>query len=137
MSSIIRALIPLSPLISEKAVCCTVHGSKPQGPLRLQATWWIDSTSKCEKVIINTLTRFVKKKTYILRFAIEDACLNHESYSNFLIAGLTKYVPISQESAFKLNILVCKAVNREDKRSRRYRDRHFAKFERSRRYRDR
>jgi hypothetical protein len=27
-----------------------------------------------------------------------------------------------------------KAVNREDKRSRRYRDRHFAKFERSRRY---
>jgi hypothetical protein len=31
---------------------------------------------------------------------------------------------------------VPKAVNREDKRSRRYRDRHFAKFERSRRYRD-
>ncbi len=30
-----------------------------------------------------------------------------------------------------------KDVNREDKRSRRYRDRHFAKFERSRRYRDR
>ncbi len=28
-------------------------------------------------------------------------------------------------------------VNREDKRSRRYRDRDFAKFERSRRYRDR
>jgi hypothetical protein len=33
--------------------------------------------------------------------------------------------------------IVVKAVNREDKRSRRYRDRHFAKFERSRRYRDR
>jgi hypothetical protein len=32
---------------------------------------------------------------------------------------------------------VVKAVNREDKRSRRYRDRDFAKFERSRRYRDR
>ncbi len=30
-----------------------------------------------------------------------------------------------------------KAVNREDKRSRRYRGRDFAKFERSRRYRDR
>ncbi len=30
-----------------------------------------------------------------------------------------------------------KAVNREDKRSHRYRDRHFAKFERSRCYRDR
>jgi hypothetical protein len=30
-----------------------------------------------------------------------------------------------------------KAVNREDKRSRLYRDRDFAKFERSRRYRDR
>ncbi len=29
-----------------------------------------------------------------------------------------------------------KAVNREDKRSRRYRGRDFAKFERSRRYRD-
>jgi hypothetical protein len=34
-------------------------------------------------------------------------------------------------------LLSAKAVNREDKRSRRYRDRHFAKFERSRRYRDR
>ncbi len=34
-------------------------------------------------------------------------------------------------------ISVTKSVNREDKRSRRYRDRHFAKFERSRRYRDR
>ncbi len=33
--------------------------------------------------------------------------------------------------------LTSKAVNREDKRSRRYRDRDFAKFERSRRYRDR
>jgi len=31
---------------------------------------------------------------------------------------------------------VAKAVNREDKRSRRYRDRDFAKFERSRCYRD-
>ncbi len=30
-----------------------------------------------------------------------------------------------------------KAVNRKDKRSRRYRDRDFEKFERSRRYRDR
>jgi hypothetical protein len=35
------------------------------------------------------------------------------------------------------NIPVIKAVNRENKRSRRYRDRDFAKFERSRRYRDR
>ena len=34
-------------------------------------------------------------------------------------------------------IPVCKAVNGEDKRSHRYRDRDFAKFERSRRYRDR
>jgi hypothetical protein len=33
--------------------------------------------------------------------------------------------------------LCTKAVNRGDKRSRQYRDRHFAKFERSRRYRDR
>ena len=32
---------------------------------------------------------------------------------------------------------ICKAVNREDKRSRRYRDRDLAKFERSRRYRHR
>ena len=30
-----------------------------------------------------------------------------------------------------------KAVNREDKQSRRYRDRHFGKFERSPRFRDR
>jgi hypothetical protein len=33
--------------------------------------------------------------------------------------------------------LPAKAVNREDKRSRRHRDRDFPKFERSRRYRDR
>ncbi len=33
--------------------------------------------------------------------------------------------------------VVYNAVNREDKRSRRYRDRDFAEFERSRRYRDR
>ncbi len=36
-----------------------------------------------------------------------------------------------------LRLVLGKAVNREDKRSRRYRDRHFAKFESSRRYRDR
>jgi hypothetical protein len=36
-----------------------------------------------------------------------------------------------------LKSYMTKAVNREDKRSRRYRDRDFAKFERSRRYRDR
>jgi hypothetical protein len=36
-----------------------------------------------------------------------------------------------------LEVAGTKAVNREDKRSRRYRDRDFAKFERSRRYRDR
>jgi hypothetical protein len=36
-----------------------------------------------------------------------------------------------------LRVPTTKAVNREDKRSRRYRDREFAKFERSRRYRDR
>ncbi len=42
----------------------------------------------------------------------------------------------SRQSA--LNLLhVDKAVNREDKQSRRYRNRDFAKFERSRRYRDR
>jgi hypothetical protein len=35
------------------------------------------------------------------------------------------------------SLITGKAVNREDKRSRRYRDRDFAKFERSRRYRDR
>ncbi len=37
----------------------------------------------------------------------------------------------------QLPFSVCKAVNREDKRSRRYRDRDFVKFERSRRYQDR
>jgi hypothetical protein len=54
--------------------------------------------------------------------------------------GHTRWV----ERGWGVNILedarhcsVLKAVNREDKRSRRYRDRHFAKFERSRRYRDR
>jgi hypothetical protein len=43
-----------------------------------------------------------------------------------------------QRDSLTVNCLVLnKAVNREDKRSRRYRDRDFAKFERSRRYRDR
>jgi hypothetical protein len=36
-----------------------------------------------------------------------------------------------------ITLFKAKAVNRGDKRSRRYRDRHFAKFERSRCYRDR
>ncbi len=35
--------------------------------------------------------------------------------------------------ALHSQLVLNKAVNREDKRSRRYRDRHFAKFERSRR----
>ncbi len=43
----------------------------------------------------------------------------------------------SNENKNMTMVLICKAVNRGDKRSRRYRDRHFAKFERSRRYRDR
>ncbi len=38
---------------------------------------------------------------------------------------------------YRNNIPLSKAVNREDKRSRRYRDRDFAKFERSRRFQDR
>jgi hypothetical protein len=38
---------------------------------------------------------------------------------------------------FLLPILLGKAVNREDKLSRRYRDRDLAKFESSRRYRER
>ncbi len=40
-------------------------------------------------------------------------------------------------NATYLQNILLKAVNREDKRSRRYRDRDFAKFERSRCYRDR
>ncbi len=47
--------------------------------------------------------------------------------------SFTLFPTASQSSV----ILMIKAVNREDKRSRRYRDRDFAKFERSRRYRDR
>ncbi len=43
---------------------------------------------------------------------------------------------VGDSSSFLISREV-KAVNREDKRSRRYRDRDFAKFERSRRYRDR
>jgi hypothetical protein len=48
--------------------------------------------------------------------------------------------PVSKNLSHLLPVsltLVIKAVNREDKRSRRYRDRDFAKIERSRRYRDR
>jgi hypothetical protein len=44
---------------------------------------------------------------------------------------------ITRREAERLASGVSKAVNREDKRSRRYRDRDFAKIERSRRYRDR
>ncbi len=44
---------------------------------------------------------------------------------------------VPKREIFVTELFSFKAVNREDKRSRRYRDRHFAKFERSRRYRDR
>ncbi len=48
------------------------------------------------------------------------------------------FIAQSQDSLYHfLCSVVIKAVNREDKRSRRYRDRDLAKFERSRRYRDR
>jgi hypothetical protein len=58
---------------------------------------------------------------------------------------LCELLPLSPFSLVQLSpplpcmnkYIVYKAVNREDKRSRRYRDRDFAKFERSRRYRDR
>ncbi len=46
---------------------------------------------------------------------------------------LFQFPAINQEK----HILGHKAVNREDKLSRRYRDRDLAKFERSRRYRER
>jgi hypothetical protein len=49
----------------------------------------------------------------------------------------TSPVFLSAVGVFWFQFAPIKAVNREDKRSRRYRDRHFAKFERSRRYRDR
>jgi hypothetical protein len=41
---------------------------------------------------------------------------------------------LSVQALFGMYRVLLKAVNREDKRSRRYRDRHFAKFERFRRY---
>jgi hypothetical protein len=44
---------------------------------------------------------------------------------------------LRQGETEKENLVETKAVNREDKRSRQYRDRHFTKFDRSRRYRDR
>ncbi len=40
----------------------------------------------------------------------------------------------AEDAVIELRTVATKAVNREDKRSRRYRDRDFAKFERSRRY---
>ncbi len=54
----------------------------------------------------------------------------HESYHRRLRYKAFKAIEVSDSGTRK-------AVNREDKRSRRYRDRDFAKFERSRRYRDR
>ncbi len=46
---------------------------------------------------------------------------------------------IRKDKSMRVNgrVVKGKAVNREDKRSRRHRDRDFAKFERSRRYRER
>ena len=46
-------------------------------------------------------------------------------------------VPLLRKQPFIEGGVAAKAVNRGDKRSRRYRDRDFAKFERSRRYGDR
>ncbi len=56
----------------------------------------------------------------------------HNNFQSF-----KETIPRSIQLAPVYPIHVSKAVNREDKRSRRYRDRDFAKFERSRRYRDR
>ena len=47
------------------------------------------------------------------------------------------YFRFGPSKAKSIGNILSQAVNRGDKRSRRYRDRHFAKFERSRRYRDR
>jgi hypothetical protein len=71
--------------------------------------------------------------------------MKHLYFQGFLILSHTKKVqifitpPIRPFPRYRLlhTLHILKAVNREDKRSRRYRDRDFAKFERSRRYRDR
>jgi hypothetical protein len=57
-------------------------------------------------------------------------------------AGLLGYCLLSTNNPniatlLQVNAVVTKAVNREDKLSRRYRDRDIAKFESSRRYRQR
>jgi hypothetical protein len=62
------------------------------------------------------------------------------SYHNLFLVHNTvdnRFDRSCQVCGKSVNILVSKAVNREDKRSRRHRDRDFAKFERSRRYRER
>ncbi len=46
-------------------------------------------------------------------------------------------IPEKERKRLCMGNVGIKAVKRGEKRSRRYRDRHFAKFERSRRYRDR
>ncbi len=59
-------------------------------------------------------------------------------YINYIDSyKLTQWAQKRHTGFDNFEILMTKAVNREDKRSRRYRDRDFAKFERSRRYRDR
>ncbi len=67
------------------------------------------------------------------------ACIRYVTFNGTILKGhgneadfqgfLQKLVPHRS--------LTLKEVNREDKRSRRHRDRDFAKFERSRRYRER
>ncbi len=64
-----------------------------------------------------------------------DSGMKQTEY-NFEVYVIYILLIFVQKSTKKYNCPT-KAVNREDKRSRRYRDRDLAKFERSRRYRDR
>ena len=62
----------------------------------------------------------------------QSCCCFHQISAAFCNSSHTHLA-----SLIAISLLPPKAVNREDKRSRRYRDGHFAKFERSRRYRHR
>ncbi len=86
---------------------------------------------------LNPLSGAAKLPTFNSVHCTEAEFLDVMGTRGFLLAIHSRKIGLKLVCNVNITYTSSKAVNREDKRSRRYRDRDFAKFERSRRYRDR
>jgi hypothetical protein len=114
-----------APLTSYHVICCI---DMRFGNQELHLEQRLNPTTKLSKLIFQQKHAHCKQYcTYIVNgFPVPS------SQPGCHWPGIIKLFPPG-----RVWLVTSKAVNREDKRSRRYRDRDFAKFERSRRYRDR